>query len=80
MTAKFKDGRLKLGEDLAILLTDFCAANYGAPTMGVVREAVYEHIMRRLENPEMKARYEKARSERLGGTNIVQLVSGKADE
>ena len=30
------------------------------------REAVQEHIERRLKNPEMRERYEKARRERLG--------------
>ena len=78
MPQKFKDSKLKLGEPLATQLADFCAANYKASTIEVIREALGEHIERRLKNPEMKERYEKARKQRLGlAEKVVQLVEKK---
>lgn len=76
MTRKFSDKKLKIGDPLATQLMDFCAANYNAPTIEVIREALREHIARRLENPEMKERYDEARRQRLGlEETVVHLVS-----
>ena len=78
MPQKFKDSKLKLGEPLATQLADFCAANYKAAAIEVIREAVKEHIERRLKNSEIKERYERARKERLGvADQVVQLVKTK---
>ena len=78
MPQRFKDSKFKLGEPLATQLADFCAANYHAPAIEIIREAVKEHIERRLENPEMKERYEDARRKRLGlEQTVVQLVDKK---
>ena len=59
-------GRLKLPEPLASDLLDFRAANYRALESEVVQEALREHIDRRLAEPEMKRRFDRARAERLG--------------
>jgi len=58
------------------MLADFAAANYRAPVVEIIREAVREHIERRLsEEPKLRARYEAARRQRLGlGEKIVKLV------
>jgi hypothetical protein len=79
MPKPFNDKRFQLGEELAVLLADFCAANYGAPAVEVIREAVSEHIAKRLENPEMKERYEAARRRRLKlPKKIIQLASNRS--
>ena len=58
------------------MLKDFCAANYKAAALDVIREAVQEHIERRLENLEMRERYEKARKKRLAlGEKVVRLAT-----
>lgn len=76
MAKPYNDAKLKLGEPLATVLRDFCAANYKAAVLDVIREALQEHIDRRLSNPEMKERYERARRQRLGTKDaVVQLVS-----
>lgn len=78
MPKPFTDKKFNLREPLATQLVDFCAANYKAPAIEVIREAVREHIERRLKNPEMKERYEEARKKRLGlAEKIVQLVDNK---
>jgi hypothetical protein len=65
--AKEKGGfRLDLGEPWESDLTDFCAANYKGSKTEVIREAIDEHIRRRLQEPEMRARFETARRNRLG--------------
>ena len=58
--------RLDLGEPLASDLADFCAANYGGSKTEVIREALREHLDRRLSELGMKARFEQARKTRLG--------------
>jgi hypothetical protein len=58
--------RLELGEPWASDLTDFCAANYGGSKTEVIREAIDEHIQRRLQEPGMKVRFDKERQKRLG--------------
>jgi hypothetical protein len=66
MARRASDARLQLGEPLASKLADFCAANYGAPQMNVIREALNEHIDARLAHePALKARFEEARKRRL---------------
>lgn len=69
--------RLGLPEPLASDLLDFRAANYSAPEINVVAEALREHIDRRLEEPEIKKRFEDARRKRLGaisGDNVRVLT------
>ena len=78
MAKPYNDAKLNLGEPTASLLRDFCAANYRAPALDVIREAVRDHIEQRLKNPEMKERFEKARRERLNlPSKIVRLVTKK---
>lgn len=48
MPKRSKDARLGLGEPLAGKLADFCSANYDCPQINVVREALEEHMSRRL--------------------------------
>ncbi len=75
MTQKFNDRKYKLGEPLATMLKDFCAANYNAPALAVIREALRDHIEQRLENPDMKRRYDRARKRRLGlDETVVKMV------
>jgi hypothetical protein len=59
--------RLDLGEPWESDLTDFCAANYDGSKTEVVREALEEHIGRRLQEPEMRARFDRERRKRLSG-------------
>jgi hypothetical protein len=76
MAKLYNDKKFRLGEPLATKLRDFLAANYRGTALDLVREAVEEHIERRLENPEMKERYETARRKRLGVPDqVVQLVT-----
>lgn len=75
MAKPYNDKKFRLGEPLATKLRDFLSANYNAPSLDVIREAVEEHINRRLENPEMKERFEAARRKRLNlPDQVVQLV------
>lgn len=75
MAKPFNDKKLRLGEPLASKVRDFCAANYGSPVLRLIREALEDHINRRLENPEMRERYEAARKARLGLPNkVVKLI------
>jgi hypothetical protein len=80
MPKPFNDRKIGLGEPVATKLRDFCAANYKAAALDVIREAVEEHINRRLENPEMKERYEAARRKRLSiREQIMQLIPTNTD-
>ncbi len=75
MPKPYTDKKVQLGEPLATKLRDFCAANYNCSALDVIREAVGEHIKRRLENPEMVERFEIARRNRLGvPETVVHLV------
>lgn len=75
MAKKYTDKKIGLGEPLASMLQDFCAANYNAPAIEVIRAAINEHIENRLKNQEIKERYERARRERLGQADkVVRLV------
>ena len=75
MPKPYNDKKLQLGEPLATKLKDFCAANYNCSALDVIREAVDEHIKRRLENPEMAERLESARKKRLGvPETVVRLM------
>lgn len=75
MPKPYNDKKLQLGEPLATKLRDFCAANYNCSALEVIREALKEHIERRLENPEMAERLETARKRRVGVPDtVVQLV------
>jgi len=57
--------RAALGREIDELLADFCAANYGAYAVNVVREAVRDHIARRLaEEPDLRERFESAKQQR----------------
>jgi hypothetical protein len=76
----YTDKKLKLGEPLASKLRDFCAANYDAPALNIIREAVDEHIEARLQNREMRERFESARRTRLGeAKKVVRLASKNGD-
>lgn len=79
MAKPYNDKKLQLGEPLATKLKDFCGANYNCSALDVIREAVEEHINRRLENPEMAERMDTARKRRLGLPNtVVELVKKEA--
>jgi hypothetical protein len=82
MAKPYNDKKLRLGEPLATMLRDFCTANYNGTALDVIREAVREHIERRIKETVMGERYEKARRERLGlPEKIAQLVkNGKKPE
>lgn len=82
MPSDSKTGRYKLGEPCLSLLADFSAANYNAPEVEIVREAIQEHIERRLgEEPEIKKRFDAARLRRIKGKerplSIVKDEGGK---
>jgi hypothetical protein len=78
MAKPYNDKKFRLGEPLATKLKDFCAANYRAPAIEVIREALKEHIDRRLEEPEMKSLYEAVRRQRLGlPQRLVRLAPKK---
>ncbi len=81
MAKLYNDRKLQLGEPVATILRDFLAANYNAPALELIREAVREHIEKRLENPEMRERYERARKKRLGmPETVVSLVDVKDEK
>jgi hypothetical protein len=72
--------RLGFDEPLAGDFLDFRAANYSASEMEVIREALREHIDRRLAGePELRRRFEAARRKRLGdnGDKLRVLLSSK---
>jgi hypothetical protein len=71
--------RLAFDEPLASDFLDFRAANYNASEMEVIREAVREHIDRRIQEPEMRRRFDEARRKRLGlnGDKIRLLPTAK---
>jgi len=75
MAKPYNDRKMGLGDPIASKLRDFCEANYRCAALDVIREAVEEHINRRLENQEIKERYEAARRKRLKmPEQVVQLV------
>jgi hypothetical protein len=57
----------QIGGTLADDLADFCTANYRAPELEVIREALQAHIDERLKEPKMRERFETARERRLHG-------------
>lgn len=57
----------EIGGTLADDLTDFCAANYRAPEIEVIWEALQAHIQERLNEPKMLERFNAARERRLRG-------------
>ena len=72
--------RLNLPEPLQSDFLDFRAANYDPPEMNVVREALRELIDRRLQEPDMRERFEACRRKRLGigaGDNVHVLPTSK---
>jgi hypothetical protein len=75
MPKQSNDARLKLGEPLAGKLKDFCAASYNCSQIEVIREALDEHIDRRLDEPGLKRRFEAARKRRLGGGGNVRVLT-----
>lgn len=77
MAKPYTDKKLGLGEPLASMLQDFCAANYNAAALDVIREALREHIEGRLNNAEMRERYEGARKARLGIPNKIVKLAAK---
>jgi hypothetical protein len=79
MAKPYNDAKFALGEPIASMLKDFCAANYNAPALEIIRVAVKEHINRRLENLEMRERYETARKERLGLPDKVVKLAKQGD-
>ena len=64
MPRAYKDSTLKLGEPIASKISDFLAANYRGDFNELVREAVDEHIERRLQEPHMKERFERQQRKR----------------
>lgn len=79
MPQKFKGSKINLGDELNAQLADFCTANYRAPAIEVIKEAIKDHLERRLKNPEMKARYEQARKTRLGLPEKIVKLADKKD-
>lgn len=71
--------RYKLGEPYDSLLADYCAANYGAPRIQVIREAVQEVILARLKSdPVMNERFKHEREKRTGKRRgNLEAVTGK---
>ena len=67
MSRRGKGSRLKLGEPLASDFIDFRAANYNAQEIEVIREALREHIDRRLKERGTKRRFDLARRKRTRG-------------
>lgn len=81
MAKPYDDKKLRLGEPTATMLRDFLAANYNAPALDVIREAVQEHIKRRLdEEPAMRERFEQARRKRLGLPETVVRLAARNEE
>jgi len=58
---------------------DFRGANYNAPEMEVIREALREDIDRRLQEPELRNRFDEVRRKRLGsnGDKLRLLTTPK---
>ena len=80
MAKPYNDAKFQLGEPVASMLKDFCAANYKASAIDVIREAVREHIEHRLKNLDMRERYERARRERLSLPDKVVRLATNGDE
>lgn len=64
MPRVYRDSTLKLGEPIASKISDFLAANYKGDFNELVREALDEHIERRLQEPGMRERFERERRKR----------------
>lgn len=64
MSRAYNDAKWGLGEPWASKLSDFLAANYKGQAKEVVREALDEHIDRRLKEPELRERYENVKRRR----------------
>ncbi|MEQ9489695.1 MAG: hypothetical protein RIM72_11965 [Alphaproteobacteria bacterium] len=78
MAKPYNDKKFQLGEPLASKLKDFCAANYNCAAVDVIRDALNEHIDRRLQSHDMRRRFIDARNERLSkGDNVVSLSEDK---
>ena len=70
----------QLGGTLEDDLADFCAANYRAPELEVIREALDAHINERLKEPKLLERFNKARERRLRGEKKpLTLISRNKD-
>jgi hypothetical protein len=70
----------KIGGTLEVDLLDFCAANYRAPEIEVIREAIEAHINERLKEPKIRERFDAARQRRLrGDKKPIKLVTGDKD-
>lgn len=80
MSRAYNDAKWQLGEPWASKLADFCAANYNAQAKEIVREALDEHIDRRLNEPELGKRYERFRRKRLEAEKGNNLKLIKRDE
>ena len=76
MAKPYDDKKWNLGDPAASMLRDFLVANYRGTALELVREAVQEHIQRRLDaEPIMRERYERARRIRLNiSDKVVQMV------
>jgi hypothetical protein len=64
-----------LGEPLATELADFCAANYKAQELEVIREAVQAHLDERLKEPKIRERFDAARQRRLRGEKKIAVIT-----
>jgi hypothetical protein len=71
--------RLDLGDPWEDDLTDFCAANYNGSKTEVIREALEEHLARRLLEPVMKARFDRERNKRLAAKKALSANSPSTD-
>lgn len=80
MAKPYTDKKLRLGEPLASMVKDFCAANYHVDVLNFIRGAIKEHIEQRLKEPAMRERYEKARKERLNLPDKVARLVKKTEE
>ena len=60
---------------------DFCEANYGAPAIRIIREAVRQFIDESLENePALRKRFEEARLKRLKASKPISVVKGRNED
>lgn len=80
MAYKKTGDRYRLGEPLNTEIAAFSDALSRAPEIQIIREALREHMARRLASePELRRRYEKALKDRMGaaGENIVVMPKGR---
>ena len=67
--------RLNLGEPWNSKLADFCTIHYGVDGVKVIREALDEHIDRRLaQEPALRRRFDEERRKRLAAPTNPQLT------